>query len=31
MKTLEEKNTEKTKIYQKYAFRGDSNINKMKK
>ena len=33
MKTPEERKTEKqrTKIYQKYVYRGDTKINKMKK
>ena len=31
MKTLEKRKKEKTEIYQKYVFRGDSKINKMKK
>ena len=30
MKTLEESKTEKTIIYQKYVYRGDTKINKMK-
>ena len=31
MKILEERKTEKTKIYQKYVCRGNAKINKMKK
>ena len=31
MRTLQERKTVKTKIYQKYVFRGDTKINKMKK
>ena len=31
MRTLQKRKTEKTKIYQKYVFRGDKKINKMKK
>ena len=31
MKTLQKRKTEKTKIYQKYVYRGDTKINKMKK
>ena len=31
MKTPEERKTEKTIIYQKYVYRGDKKINKMKK
>ena len=31
MKTLEKRKTVKTKIYQKYVYGGDTNINKMKK
>ena len=31
MKILENRQKEKTKIYQKYVFRGDTKINKMKK
>ena len=31
MKTLEKRKTVKTKIYQKYVYRGDTKINKMKK
>ena len=31
MKTQEKRKTEKRKIYQKYVYRGDTNINKKKK
>ena len=31
MKTLEERKKRKTIIYQKYVYRGDTKINKMKK
>ena len=31
MKILEKRKTVKTKIYQKYVYRGDTKINKMKK
>ena len=31
MKTPEERKTVKRKIYQKYVYRGDKKINKMKK
>ena len=31
IKTPEERKTEKTKIYQKYVYREDKKINKMKK
>ena len=31
MKTLEKRKTEKTIIYQKYVYGGDTKINKMKK
>ena len=31
MKKLEERKKEKTIIYQKYVYRGDTKINKMKK
>ena len=31
MRTLQERKKEKTKIYQKYVYRGDTKINKMKK
>ena len=31
MRTLQKRKTEKTIIYQKYVYRGDTKINKMKK
>ena len=31
MRTLQKRKTVKTKIYQKYVYRGDTKINKMKK
>ena len=31
MRTLQKRKTEKTKIYQKYVYRGDTKINKMEK
>ena len=31
MKILEKRKTEKTKIYQKYVYTGDTKINEMKK